>query len=64
MKLKEMISKVEERLKTEKTEELYSLLAELKKVDLDIKESEARDKIVENIKRKNDHIEWLNVKDV
>ncbi|WP_448821818.1 hypothetical protein [Cetobacterium sp.] len=64
MKLKEMISKVEERLKTEKTEELYSLLAELKKVDLDIKEGEARDKIVENIKRKNDHIEWLNVKDV
>lgn len=64
MKLKEMISKVEERLKTEKTEELYSLLAELKKVYLDIKEGEARDKIVENIKRKNDHIEWLNVKDV
>lgn len=64
MKLKEMISRVEERLKTEKTEELYSLLAELKKVDLDIKEGEARDKIVENIKRKNDHIEWLNVKDV
>lgn len=64
MKLKQTISKVEEKLKVEKTEELHKLLAELKKIDEEIKESEARDKAVEEIKRKNDHIEWLNIKDV
>ncbi|ERT63000.1 MAG: hypothetical protein ACRDAG_05050 [Cetobacterium somerae] len=64
MKLKQAISKVEEKLKVEKTEELHKLLAELKKVDEEIKESEARDKAVEEIKRKNDQIEWVNIKDV
>lgn len=64
MKLKQAISKVEEKLKVEKTEELHKLLAELKKVDEEIKESEARDKAVEEIKRKNDQIEWVNTKDV
>lgn len=64
MKLKQAISKVEEKLKVEKTEELHKLLAELKKIDENIKEGEARDKAVEEIKRKNDHIEWLNIKDV
>ncbi|WP_297434849.1 hypothetical protein [uncultured Cetobacterium sp.] len=64
MKLKQTISKVEEKLKVEKTEELHKLLAELKKIDEEIKESEARDKAIEEIKRKNDHIEWLNIKDV
>ena len=64
MKLKQTISKVDEKLKVEKTEELHKLLAELKKIDEEIKESEARDKAVEEIKRKNDHIEWLNIKDV
>lgn len=64
MKLKQTISKVEEKLKVEKTEEFHKLLAELKKIDEEIKESEARDKAVEEIKRKNDHIEWLNIKDV
>ena len=64
MKLKQTISRVEEKLKVEKTEELHKLLAELKKIDEEIKESEARDKAVEEIKRKNDHIEWLNIKDV
>ena len=64
MKLKQAISKVEEKLKVKKTEELHKLLAELKKVDEEIKESEARDKAVEEIKRKNDQIEWVNIKDV
>ena len=64
MRLKQAISKVEEKLKVEKTEELHKLLAELKKVDEEIKESEARDKAVEEIKRKNDQIEWVNIKDV
>ncbi len=64
MKLKQAISKVEEKLKVEKTEELHKLLAELKKIDEEIKESEARDKAVEEIKRKNDQIEWVNIKDV
>lgn len=64
MKLKQTILRVEEKLKVEKTEELHKLLAELKKIDEEIKESEARDKAVEEIKRKNDHIEWLNIKDV
>ena len=64
MKLKQAISKVEEKLKVEKTEDLHKLLAELKKVDEEIKESEARDKAVEEIKRKNDQIEWVNIKDV
>ncbi|MGL5280105.1 MAG: hypothetical protein ACRC8M_13745 [Cetobacterium sp.] len=64
MKLKQVISKVEEKLKVEKTEELHKLLAELKKIDEEIKEGEARDKAIEEIKRKNDHIEWLNIKEV
>ena len=64
MKLKQAISTVEEKLKVEKTEELYKLLAELKKIDEDIKEGEARDKAVEEIKRKNDHIEWINIKEI
>lgn len=64
MKLKETILKVEEKLKDEKTEELHKLLGELKKVDEEIKEGEARDKAVEDIKRKNDHIEWLNIKEI
>ena len=64
MKLKQAISTVEERLKVEKTEELHKLLAELKKIDEDIKEGEARDKAVEEIKRKNDHIEWINIKEI
>lgn len=64
MKLKQAISKVEEKLKVEKTEELHKLLAELKKIDEEIKEGEARDKAVEEIKRKNDQIEWVNIKDV
>lgn len=64
MKLKQAISTVEERLKVEKTEELHKLLAELKKIDEDIKEGEARDKAVEEIKRKNDHIEWVNIKEI
>lgn len=64
MKLKQAISIVEEKLKVEKTEELHKLLAELKKIDEDIKEGEARDKAVEEIKRKNDHIEWINIKEI
>ena len=64
MKLKQAISTVEERLKVEKTEELHKLLAELKKIDEDIKEGEARDKAVEEIKRKNDHIELVNIKEI
>lgn len=64
MKVKQAIQRVEEKLKNEKTEELHKLLAELKKIDENIKEGEARDKAVEEIKRKNDHIEWLNIKDV
>lgn len=64
MKLKQAILTVEERLKVEKTEELHKLLAELKKIDEDIKEGEARDKAVEEIKRKNDHIEWVNIKEI
>ncbi|MCX3066901.1 hypothetical protein OQE61_05280 [Cetobacterium somerae] len=64
MKLKQAISTVEEKLKVEKTEELHKLLAELKKIDEDIKEGEARDKAVEEIKRKNDHIEWINIKEI
>lgn len=64
MKLKQAISKVEEKLKVEKTEELHKLLAELKKIDEEIKEGKARDKAVEEIKRKNDQIEWVNIKDV
>lgn len=64
MKLKQAISTVEERLKVEKTEELHKLLVELKKIDEDIKEGEARDKAVEEIKRKNDHIEWVNIKEI
>lgn len=64
MKLKETILKVEEKLKDKKTEELHKLLGELKKVDEEIKEGEARDKAVEDIKRKNDHIEWLNIKEI
>lgn len=64
MKLKETILKVEEKLKDEKTEELHKLLGELKKVDEEIKEGEARDKAVEDIKRKNDRIEWLNIKEI
>ena len=64
MKLKQAISTVEERLKVEKTEELHKLLVELKKIDEDIKEGEARDKAVEEIKRKNDHIEWINIKEI
>ncbi|MGL4509292.1 hypothetical protein [Cetobacterium sp.] len=64
MKLKQAILTVEERIKVEKTEELHKLLAELKKIDEDIKEGEARDKAVEEIKRKNDHIEWVNIKEI
>ena len=64
MKLKQAISTVEEKLKVEKTEELHKLLVELKKIDEDIKEGEARDKAVEEIKRKNDHIEWVNIKEI
>ncbi|MGL5760973.1 MAG: hypothetical protein ACRCXS_06130 [Cetobacterium sp.] len=64
MKLKQAILIVEEKLKVEKTEELHKLLAELKKIDEDIKEGEARDKAVEEIKRKNDHIEWINIKEI
>lgn len=64
MKLKQAILTVEEKLKVEKTEELHKLLAELKKIDEDIKEGEARDKAVEEIKRKNDHIEWINIKEI
>ncbi|WP_418963962.1 hypothetical protein [Cetobacterium sp.] len=64
MKLKQTILKVEERLKEEKTEELQKLLMELKKIDEEVKEGEARDKAVEEIKRKNDHIEWLNIKEI
>ncbi len=64
MKLKQTILKVEERLKVEKTEELQKLLMELKKIDEEVKEGEARDKAVEEIKRKNDHIEWLNIKEI
>ena len=64
MKLKQTIEKVEERLKEEKTEELHKLLMELKKIDEEVKEGEARDKAVEEIKRKNDHIEWLNIKEI
>ncbi|MHA4990138.1 hypothetical protein [Cetobacterium somerae] len=64
MKLKQTILEVEEKLKAEKTEELHKLLAELKKVDEEIKEGEARDKAVEEIKRKNDHIEWINIKEI
>lgn len=64
MKLKQAISAVEEKLKVEKTEELHKLLVELKKIDEDIKEGEARDKAVEEIKRKNDHIEWINIKEI
>lgn len=64
MKLKQTILKVEERLKEEKTEELQKLLMELKKIDEEVKEGEARDKAVEEIKRKNDNIEWLNIKEI
>lgn len=64
MKLKQTILEVEEKLKAEKTEELHKLLVELKKVDEEIKEGEARDKAVEEIKRKNDHIEWINIKEI
>ncbi|MGL4366506.1 MAG: hypothetical protein ACRDCE_00505 [Cetobacterium sp.] len=64
MKLKQAILIVEEKLKVEKTEEFHKLLAELKKIDEDIKEGEARDKAVEEIKRKNDCIEWINIKEV
>ncbi|MCQ8213120.1 hypothetical protein NON08_11470 [Cetobacterium somerae] len=64
MKLKQTIQKVEERLKEEKTEELHKLLMELKKIDEEVKEGEARDKAVEEVKRKNDHIEWLNIKEI
>ncbi|MDX8335173.1 MULTISPECIES: hypothetical protein [Cetobacterium] len=64
MKLKQTILKVEEKLKEEKTEELHKLLMELKKIDEEIKEGEARDKAIEEVKRKNDHIEWLNIKEV
>nr|WP_307775547.1 hypothetical protein [uncultured Cetobacterium sp.] len=64
MKLKQTIKKVEDQLKKEEKEELHKLLSELKKFDEEIKDNEARDRAVEEIKRKNDHIEWLNVKDV
>ena len=64
MKLKQTIQKVEERLKEEKTEELHKLLMELKKIDEEVKEGKARDKAIEEIKRKNDHIEWLNIKEI
>ena len=64
MKLKQTIKKVEDQLKKEEKEELHKLLSELKKFDEETKDNEARDRAVEEIKRKNDHIEWLNVKDV
>ena len=64
MKLKQAISQVEEKLNENKSEELHKLLMELKKIDEEIKESEARDRAVEEIKRKNDHIEWLNIKEI
>lgn len=64
MKLKQMIVEVEEKLKVENSDELHKLLAELKKLDLDVKENKARDEIVANIKRKNDQIQWVNIKDV
>lgn len=64
MKLKQMIAEVEEKLKVENSDELHKLLAELKKLDLDVKENKARDEIVANIKRKNDQIQWVNIKDV
>lgn len=64
MKLKQMIAEVEEKLKVENSDELHKLLAELKKFDLDVKENKARDEIVANIKRKNDQIQWVNIKDV
>lgn len=64
MELKKTIASIEKKIKTEKDVELEKILEELKKVDENLKEEEARNKAVEEIKRKNDHIEWVNIKDV
>ncbi|WP_297598157.1 hypothetical protein [uncultured Cetobacterium sp.] len=64
MKLKKIIVSLEEKIKTEKNVELEKVLEELKKIDENIKDSEARDKAVEEIRRKNDRIEWINIKEV
>ncbi|MBC2850210.1 hypothetical protein H5J22_01920 [Cetobacterium sp. 8H] len=64
MELKKTIASIEKKIKTEKDVELEKILEELKKVDENLKEEEARNQAVEEIKRKNDHIEWVNIKDV
>lgn len=65
MKLKETIERIEEKLKIERNEELDKVLKELKKIDEEVKESEARNRAVDDIKRKNnDVLEWYNFKDV
>lgn len=65
MKLKETIERIEEKLKIERNEELDKVLKELKKIDEEVKESEARNRAVDDIKRKNnDILEWYNFKDV
>lgn len=64
MKLKNLITSVEKKLETDRSEEFTALLNELKQADQDLKDDEARDRLVEKIKEKNDHIEWITIKEI
>lgn len=62
MELKRLIHELDEKLKKEKNTEIEKVIKELKHIDENIKEIEARNKAVKKIR--DEQYTWLNIKDV